>query len=195
MNKNTYIKDNSICLNKHSKQSGFSLIEVLVAALILSIGILGLVGLQVVGLKGTQQSHMKHQAMTVIQNLTERMKSNKAGVFANDYLTAANPVNCNTTVVSCSAANSACDSATLAKADLHNLVCGYQAAGASRTGGLKNISATDINTFVDGELEVTCPSNDCSSGDIGIRVNWKERAIGEETVVDDFLIINTRISQ
>jgi len=51
------------------KQSGFSLIEIMVAALILSIGILGLVGLQVIGLKGTQQSSMKWQTVVMLQTL------------------------------------------------------------------------------------------------------------------------------
>ena len=68
------------------QHAGFSFIEVIVAALILSTSILGIASLQLMGMKGTQQSTMKTQAMGIIQNLTERMRSNYQGVIAGEYV-------------------------------------------------------------------------------------------------------------
>lgn len=199
MKKHTHNKSDIASFAKQSKQSGFSLIEIMVAALILSIGILGVVGLQVVGLKGTQQSYMKQQAMSVVQNLTERMRSNTPGVVAGDYvLPNSNNFDCGvTSIPNCSNVASSCSSQDLATADLHNLVCGYKTGAGSRTAGLRNIAADDISTFLDGELTVACTdAGNCATGNMTIEVNWTEREIGSEVVnAKDSLVINTRISQ
>ena len=185
--------------SSHTKQSGFSLIEIMVAALVLSIGVLGVVGLQVIGLKGTQHSYMKQQAMSVVQNLTERMRSNREGVFAGNYeIPNSDAFDCgNGNLPVCSNANSNCNSADLARSDLHNLVCGYQSGGGSRTSGVRTIAADDIATFVGGKLTVAC-TGACSSGDMTITVNWQERDLRRDEndpIVEDSLIVNTRIAQ
>jgi type IV pilus assembly protein PilV len=199
VNKFLHIKSKNSCLKASSKQTGFSLIEIMVAALILSIGILGVASLQIIGLKGTQQSYMKQQAMSVIQNLTERMRSNKQGVFDGDYEIAnSNAFDCaELSLPDCSSANSNCSSAQLATADLHNLVCGYKTAGSSRTGGIRNIAADDISTFLGGQLTVACLAGNCDAGDLSIEVNWQENAIDESetNIAPDSLLINTRISR
>lgn len=203
MNKLLNIKSCKSSSVAYTKQSGFSLIEVMVAALVLSIGILGVASLQIIGLKGTQQSYMKQQAMSVVQSLIERMRSNKQGVLDGNYLLTTNEnevFDCSAVSVSnCSTETSNCDSEAIAKADLHNLVCGYKTATSSRTGGIKNIDADDIGTFLDGKLTISCTNaTGCSTGDIGILVNWTERALGKEKDSDpgrqDSLLINTRIS-
>lgn len=184
------------------KQSGFSLIEIMVAALILSIGILGVAGLQMVGMKGTHQSFMKQQASDLVNNLTERMRSNKQGVIDGDYLLAnvndtAN-VNCSNAVPNCSTLS--CSSSDVALSDLHNTVCGFKAGASSNyTGGVKMTNANDLAIFSDGDLSITCP-NGCNVGDIRIQVQWSEREFGKETNEDnagnkilDSLIVNTRI--
>ena len=180
------------------KQSGFSLIEVMIAALILSIGILGVAGLQIIGMKGTHQSYMKQQAMTIVQSLTERMHANKEGVIAGNYVASNASVNCADLPV-CNTATSSCSVADIAKVDLHNVMCGYKAGLAPSTGGIKASAASDIVAFVNGKLDITCPAGDCTDGDIQINIRWTERAIGQETVdvdadgASDSLSVATRI--
>lgn len=198
MNKHTHTKSNSAFSTSHPKQSGFSLIEIMIAALILSIGILGVVGLQVLGLKGTQQSYMKQQAMSVVQNLTERMRSNKEGVFTGKYvLLDSEDFNCGDAVPSCSDATSNCSANDIATADTHNLVCGYKSGSDSRTGGVRNIASEDNSTFLGGKLSITCPdSGDCETGNVRIEMNWSERGLHkDQDVKEGSLVINTRISQ
>lgn len=170
-------------------QSGFSLIEVMVAALILSTAILGVAGLQMIGMKGTQQSFMKSQAMDIVHNMIERMRANQTGVVARNYVLNSDTFNCATALPNCSTAD--CTPAQIALSDQINLVCGYKTALGPRTGGVKLVSANDNVALVKGTLNVACVN--CAVGDVSITVGWNERAFDEEATVPDTITINTRI--
>ena len=178
-----------------ARQSGFSLIEIMVSALVLSLSLLGVLGMQMTGMKGTHHSFMKQQAMGVVQNLMERMSSNRDGVTAGDYVFDSNTAtpNCATAVPDCQSTD--CSSSEIALVDKLNLVCGYREAGSSlRTGGIKFIGPDDIVALVGGRLKVDCrPVGNCASGDITVRVEWDERALGDEIVQRDSLVLNWRI--
>ncbi len=57
-------------------QSGFSLVEVLVALLVLSIGLLGLAGLQTYGLAYSHESYERTQATLLLDNVIDDMRAN-----------------------------------------------------------------------------------------------------------------------
>jgi type IV pilus assembly protein PilV len=56
-------------ISRRASQSGFTLIEVLVSALILYIGIVGVAGLQAMSLKNNQSAYMRSQATALAANL------------------------------------------------------------------------------------------------------------------------------
>ncbi len=62
--------------NRH-RQPGFSLVEVLVAALILGVGLMGVLGLQVRSIQFNQQAYYYSQANILLQDISERMRTNK----------------------------------------------------------------------------------------------------------------------
>ncbi len=186
--KNIYLK-NRIA----HKQSGFSLIEVMIAALILSIGILGVAGLQIIGMKSTHQSFMKQQAVSVMQSLTERMHSNKQGVIAGNYNIDSSTFDCGV-LPDCNDSSSNCTIAEIATVDLHNIICGYKKGSAPSTGGIESNAAGDISPLVDGELDINCVAGDCSAGDVQINIQWSERGFDKETPVRDSLLVTTRIT-
>lgn len=64
-------------------QQGWSLVEALVALLILVVGILGLVALQSSALKGNYQAYQRSQAAILSQDLAERIRVWRT--LANDY--------------------------------------------------------------------------------------------------------------
>lgn len=66
--------------------SGASLLEVLVALFVLSIGLLGLAGLQSISLRFNHQSYERTQATLLTSYIVDRMRANPAGVRQNDYL-------------------------------------------------------------------------------------------------------------
>lgn len=57
---------------------GFTLIEVLVTLLILVFGLLGLAGLIVKGQRAGYEAYQRHQALTIANDLAERIKANQA---------------------------------------------------------------------------------------------------------------------
>lgn len=196
--KNNFQIRNKSCPSRKSQiQSGFSLIEVMVAAMILSIGILGVASLQVVGLKGTHQSTMKIQAMNIVSSLTERMHANKLGVTNGSYVDSSANFVCNE-VEDCSFTTANCTSAQIAKIDLDNLICGYKAGTANRRGGIKSYAVGDQTDFFNGDLNITCPTGDCASGQVRISMEWQEQKFGNENAdsilpTKDSIVVNTRI--
>lgn len=69
-----------------NKQRGFTLLEVLIALLILSIGLLGLAALQTTGLRSNEMASMRTTATQLAYDMSDRMRANTAGVDANEYV-------------------------------------------------------------------------------------------------------------
>lgn len=70
------------------RQSGFTLLEVLIALLVLSIGLLGLAALQTTGLRSNQMASMRTLATQFTYDVTDRMRSNPVGVANGEYVVA-----------------------------------------------------------------------------------------------------------
>lgn len=66
-------------------QSGITMIEVLVAVLVLAIGLLGVAGLQSISLKNTTDVFFEQQAMSSSQELVNRIMANQAAASSGDY--------------------------------------------------------------------------------------------------------------
>ena len=69
-------------------QHGFTLIEILVAILILSLGVLGLIGMETVALKNNMSAYHRSQATLLAYDLSDKMRGNPAGVSAGEYISA-----------------------------------------------------------------------------------------------------------
>ena len=57
-------------------QRGFTMIEVLIAVLILAIGLLGVAGVQLVSMQQTANSTLRSEATMYAQSLADRVRSN-----------------------------------------------------------------------------------------------------------------------
>lgn len=66
-------------------QHGFSLLEVMIALLVLAVGLLGLAALQNMGLRLNHQSYERTQATILIDDMIDRMRANPAAVVAGTY--------------------------------------------------------------------------------------------------------------
>ncbi|WP_243217631.1 type IV pilus modification protein PilV [Methylobacter sp. S3L5C] len=73
----------SLVLTRHfrvmNKSAGFTLIEVLIAMVVLAVGLLGLAGLQATSLRNNQSAYTRSQATQLSYDLAERMRANIAG--------------------------------------------------------------------------------------------------------------------
>lgn len=65
-----------------SSQGGFSLIEVLIALVVLAFGLLGLALLQTVNLKYTQSANQRTQAVNLAGQILDMMRSNRSQIPA-----------------------------------------------------------------------------------------------------------------
>lgn len=70
----------SLSLKSRRLQGGTSLLEVLIAVVILSIGLLGLAGLQVASLRVNQGALQRSQATTLAYDMLDRMRADVAFV-------------------------------------------------------------------------------------------------------------------
>ncbi len=68
-----------------NKNAGFTLIEILIAMLVLSVGLIGMAGLQASGLKNNVGAYKRSQATLLAYDLADRMRANVQG--ANTYTT------------------------------------------------------------------------------------------------------------
>jgi len=72
------------------REQGFTLIEVLIAVLVLAIGLLGLAGLQASALRVNHDAQLRSQATLLAYDMADRMRTNRelALSAANPYDTA-----------------------------------------------------------------------------------------------------------
>jgi type IV pilus assembly protein PilV len=68
---------------------GFSLVEVLIALIILSVGMLGIAGLYVQSMQAGRTSMFRHNAVTLAGDIADRIRANPAGGTAYTAATGA----------------------------------------------------------------------------------------------------------
>lgn len=140
-------------------QTGFNLLEALLAVVILSIGLLGLAGMQMANLKSVHNSTQKQQATILLHDLVARIRNNYPGAKQGLY---------KTDDVSCVSAPTnmcrdiSCSPTELAKMDLYQVAC-----GDGRVGGIKT-------ALTNGRLAITCDANDCTKA-VNVVISWDER--------------------
>lgn len=69
----------------HRRATGFTLLEVLVALIVLSIGLLGLAGLQASGLRSNHSGYLRSQATIFAYEMTDRMRANRKTALTGSY--------------------------------------------------------------------------------------------------------------
>jgi type IV pilus assembly protein PilV len=67
------------------KEKGFTMVEVLVAIVVLSIGLLGLAGLQATSLKNNNSSYQRSIASMLAYDMLDRIRANRDGMIAGNY--------------------------------------------------------------------------------------------------------------
>ena len=71
---------------RKSRQSGVSLMEVLVSVLVLSVGLLGVASMQGKSLRGTNGATTRTKAVAIAKDMVERIRSNNANAGAYDEI-------------------------------------------------------------------------------------------------------------
>lgn len=130
-------------------QRGVGLIEVLVAVLVLSLGLLGMAGMQAQALKSNQSSYARSQAVMFSYYILDAMRADSATAKAGNYDTGTDPL--------CAA----------------SALTGTTLADNSRKDWI-NTMKTGL-----GNLTSTCGSIDCDSNGIcTIKIIWNDELAG-----------------
>lgn len=72
-------------LQRPYRQGGLTLIEVLIAVLVLSIGLLGFAGLQASALQFNHSAHMRTTATNLAYDMVDRMRANPGPALNGSY--------------------------------------------------------------------------------------------------------------
>lgn len=142
--------------------SGFTLIEVLVTIFLLTVGLLGLAGLQAFCLKNTQIAYYRAIASQQASDMSDRLRANLVGVLAGNYdnLTATMP-----DFPSCFPSN--CSSADMALVDQSQWLAAIANLLPEGRGTLRCVVGPDAG----------CASTVANSNRIfDITVSWTEQA-------------------
>jgi len=65
----------------HPRQQGFSMLEVLIAVLVFSLGMIGLAGLMIFAIQSNHVGYLRTQATFLAHNMANRMAANPAGLW------------------------------------------------------------------------------------------------------------------
>lgn len=68
-----------------NRQRGFTLLELMVSVLVLSIGLIGLAGLQLIGVQNGRDAYNRTQAVMLAYDIIDRMRANLQGVTDGNY--------------------------------------------------------------------------------------------------------------
>ncbi len=126
-------------------QRGFTIVEIMVALMILSVGLLGLASLQMIGVKNSGNAYYRTQAVMIANETVERIRMNKPAARNGEYNVAA----------------PACEDVaggTLAEQDLAQTVCAV-------TEALPGGSVEALNCAVGATAETV----DCA-----LAITWRE---------------------
>ncbi len=89
----------------HTRQRAFSLVEVLIALVIMSVGMLGIAGLYVQSMQAGRTSLFRHNAVTLAGDVADRIRANPKAGFA--YVGAGGDNGCVATGIDCDQASMA----------------------------------------------------------------------------------------
>ncbi|MDZ7752604.1 MAG: type IV pilus modification protein PilV [Gammaproteobacteria bacterium] len=74
-------------MTRHRSVRGFTLLEVLIAMVVLAVGLLGLAALQTQALRFNNSAYVRSQAVQLSYDMADRMRANLPAIEAGDYNT------------------------------------------------------------------------------------------------------------
>lgn len=136
---------------------GFTLVEALVALVVLSVGMLGIAGLYLESLRSGRMTILRSQAVTLAADLADRIRANRAGAAGYEHAIDDEPE----TVAACVDAGGGCTPAEMAEHDKAEWIAAVQTALPSGAATVEVDAATAPDTYT-------------------ITITWVEPGIGDQ---------------
>lgn len=171
---NTTHRRGSHCRAHRRTQRGLGIIEVLVALVVVSFGVLGMAGLQLTGMKHSTSGYNRSKALLLAENMATRIRINQPAVAAASYAGVdSDNVDCATPPVpycqkKLTTDAAVCTTAELAVFDIYSVSCGD--LGTTAEYGVKGMLPS-------GKLTVLCNDAPCAAtSSYTVTVTWNESA-------------------
>lgn len=135
-------------LRKHHDERGATLIEALVAILVLSLGLLGMAGLQLNALSFQKSSWATHRIAELTGDIGERIRANPTGASNGTYVytaTYSTAKTATTTTNLCRTSGTDCTASQIATDDMHDWLIKAQTALPS---GAVTLTGDSMNGYV-----------------------------------------------
>ena len=164
------------------RPNGFTLLEVLIALLVFSLGLMGLAGLMVVSVKTNHSAYLRTQATFLAQGMADRMRANVLGLWNANY-------NLNSTTVPPAKPAAATITAIGSIQDCLTTSCAYNDVATRDL----QIWQNQLNTFLPGPgaaITCTAPAGSAPStswtllppyaGTCEIEIAWNESQLNSD---------------
>ncbi|WP_188150139.1 type IV pilus modification protein PilV [Teredinibacter waterburyi] len=159
-------------------QAGFSMVEVIIAFLILAVGLLGVASMQKRGVESNQAAYLRSQAISMAQDFTGRIRANTEAYEANNY-------NDPTPKYTGSCLTTGCTATALAQHDYFEwkaLLASVLPAG---------VGVVCIDSTPDDGDDDTSPACDGSGNELAIKIWWDAKP--RDGVIDQFYVIGMEL--
>lgn len=152
------------------RRNGFTLLEVLIALLVFSLGLLGMAGLLAVSVRTNHGAYLRTQATFLAQSMADRMRANMLGVWNLAYNGTYDSTTTGNSGTTCLGATS-CGWAAVAARD--QMIWSNQLASFLPNPSA-TITCTTTGTAPTADLLVERPPY---NGQCTIAMSWNERAL------------------
>jgi len=147
------MKNHSIQIER---ESGFTLLEILVTVIILAIGLLGVASLQNTSIKLSYDAYLRSQAALLSYDLMDRVRSNPNQAYSFDTISNGSKPTGDPTA--CISLSTDCSPAAIANSDM---VAWYEEASSVFADGKFSLTETSTSTATIRRYE--------------IKINWQDR--------------------
>jgi len=152
-------------IKNNKNQHGFTMIEVLIAAVVLGIGLLGLAALQAQSLQFNFSAYQRSQATILAYDIVDRIRANQSSIASYDQGLGMPGGN-----VDCQGAAANCDPGTMASFDLQQWKCSLGAfndnARCIELGGIEGPL-----TLGDGTIDISAAAGRIQ---ITVTIQWAD---------------------
>lgn len=132
------------CATKR-RTAGFTLIEVLVALLVMCIGVLGIGKMMIMSARANDSAYMRSQATALAYTILDTMRANRQAALSGSYVV---PIGTTPAPVSCTAA-APCDSGLQAQNDLSQWKTSLTSELPGGDGSVTTVTGVDTKTGAD----------------------------------------------
>lgn len=156
------------------RQNGLTLIEVLVTLLIMSVGLMGLAGIQRKAISDGLDIAKQSQTTFLATELVDRIRANPDG--AANYATTMLAAGCGGAPANCSDTNSGdgdrCTAQQMAAYDLWEVFCGQPAPDGVMANAVDPLDLTQVSVF-------------SANNQYTVEISWDSEQVQNSTLMDD----------